>query len=136
MRSARLLVGRILLQRSRHLASHPLEVESAGDALEPRLEGPLAAELRDPLEGGKAGVLGDVVGQGRIGAHAADQGAHGRAVAADQLAEGGALPRGGESGELHVMQACDVGDVSHGPSQMPLDGGKPRTSPCRGSPGP
>ncbi len=49
---------------------------------------PSPRKLGDLLEGGQEGVLRQVVGQGRIGAHPAQQAAHRRAVPADQFAEG------------------------------------------------
>ena len=106
-------IGGLVGQRLAEGALDPLQIEPRRDPFQPGLEGPLAAEFRNPFEGRQAGVLGDVVGQGRIGAHAPDQGAHSRAVAAHQLAESGALPRARQGGELHVVKACDVGDVSH-----------------------
>src|SRR3989344_4404023 len=73
-----------------HIASFlrdALDVEPGGDALDPGREGAVASELGAALERLDEGVLGDVVGQGGLGAHAPQQAPHRRAVAAHELSE-------------------------------------------------
>src|SRR5579859_112435 len=80
------------------------DVEPRGDALHPRLEGPLAAEVGDLLEGRQEGVLGEVVGENRIGSHAAQQAADRRPVPSHEFAEG--VTSAGD-GQRHQVEIVD-----------------------------
>ncbi|MNE14470.1 hypothetical protein D3C80_1073510 [compost metagenome] len=81
-----------------------LQIQPRRDALDPGGEGALAPELGALLERQQEGVLGHVVGQGGLGAHAAQQGAHRRAVPAHQFAELAAAARRREADQFDIVQ--------------------------------
>jgi hypothetical protein len=65
---------------------------------DPPCERPLAPELGYRLEGGEEGVLSKVVGEGGMGAHATQETADARPMAAREFAKRRSIACGGERG--------------------------------------